>query len=129
MTASRKLMVGLVTIAAAIGVVAYTGIRSAVVYYLTPTELASRPDLRSAQLRIAGRVLPGSLRRVEGRVTGFQISDGGAALAVHYDGPLPDLFAEGREVLIEGQLAGAVLQATRVMTTHPTGYTEGRPRK
>ncbi len=129
MTAGRKLILGLVVIASAIGVVAYTGLRSAVVYYLTPTELLSRPDLRSAQLRIAGRVLPGSVQRVDGRVTGFRIADGGTALAVDYDGPLPDLFAEGREVLVEGQLSGAVLQATRVMTTHPAEYTEGRPKK
>ena len=129
MKASRKLAVGLTIIAVAIAVVAYSGIRSAVVYYLTTTEFAARPDLKDAQVRLAGRVVAGSVRRAGGRVVGFRISDGATALDVRYDGPLPDLFAEEREVLVEGHLDGAVLAATRVMTTHPTEYKEGPVRR
>ena len=127
MRASRKLAVGLVVIAAAITAAAYAGIRSATVYYLTPTEFASRPDLRTARVRLAGVVVPGTIRRQDGRVVGFQIDDGTTRLDVAYDGPLPDLFAEDRDVLVEGRLGGAALRATRVITTHPTEYQE-RPR-
>lgn len=127
MRASRKLTIGLALIAVAIGAVAYSGIRSAAVYYLTPTEFAARPDLHSAQVRLAGRVAPGSVERVEGRVVGFRITDGATAFHVRYEGPLPDLFAEEREVLVEGRLDGGVLLAARVMTTHPTEYKEGPP--
>lgn len=126
MTASRKLGLGLAVIAVAIGVVAYNGIRSAAVYYLTPSEFAARPDLASARVRLAGTVVPGSLRHADGRVVGFHITDGTSALGVRYDGPLPDLFAEGREVLVEGRLAaGGILEASQVITTHPTEYKEG----
>jgi cytochrome c-type biogenesis protein CcmE len=127
MRASRKLAAGLVIIAAAIAVVAYTGIRSAAVYYLTPTEFAGRTDLRAARVRLAGTVVPGSVRSQDGRVVGFQISDGTTRQEIAYDGPLPDLFGEGREVLVEGRLSGSALAATRVMTTHPTEY-RARPR-
>lgn len=127
MRASRKLAAGLITITAAIAVVAYTGVRSAAVYYLTPTEFTARTDLRTARVRLAGTVVPGSVRTQDGRVVGFQISDGTTRQDVAYDGPLPDLFAEGREVLVEGRLSGSTLAATRVMTTHPTEYKE-RPR-
>jgi cytochrome c-type biogenesis protein CcmE len=127
MRASRKLAAGLVIIAAAIAVVAYTGIRSAAVYYLTPTEFAGRTDLRAARVRLAGTVVPGSIRSQDGRVVGFQISDGTTRQEIAYDGPLPDLFGEGREVLVEGRLSGSALAATRVMTTHPTEY-RARPR-
>jgi len=126
-TASSKLLVGLAVIVTAIAAVAYSGIRSAVVYYLTPTELAARPELAQATVRLAGRVVAGSVRRVEGKVTGFRLSDGTTALDVRYNGPLPDLFAERREVLVEGRMEGATLEATRVMTTHPTEYKEGSP--
>lgn len=129
MRASRKLVVGLAVIVAAIAAVAYSGIRSAAVYYLTPTEFGARPDLKDAQVRLAGRVGAGTVRRAGGRVVGFAISDGTTALDVRYDGPLPDLFAEEREVLVEGRLEGAVLAATRVMTTHPTEYKEGPPQR
>jgi cytochrome c-type biogenesis protein CcmE len=125
--ASRKLAVGLVVIAAAISAAAYAGIRSATVYYLTPTEFASRPDLQTARVRLAGVVVPGTIRRQDGRVIGFQIDDGTTRLDVAYDGPLPDLFAEDRDVLVEGRLGGPALRATRVITTHPTEYQE-RPR-
>lgn len=128
MSASRKLAVGLAVIIAGIGAVAYSGIRSAAVYYLTPTEFAGRADLAQAQVRLAGRVEAGSIRADAGRVTGFRISDGTTAIDVRYDGPLPDLFAEGRDVLVEGRLQGDVLAATRVMTTHPTEYKEAPPR-
>lgn len=125
MTASRKLAAGLAVIAVAIGVIAYNGIKSATVYYLTPTEFAARPDLSGARVRLAGTVVPGSLLRTDTRVTGFRISDGTTVLAVRYDGPLPDLFAEGREVLVEGRLAvDGVLEGSQVITTHPTEYKE-----
>ena len=129
MRASRKLVVGLAVIVIAIAAVAYSGIRSAAVYYLTPTEFAGRPDLKDAQVRLAGRVVAGSVRRQDGGVVGFRISDGATTLDVRYDGPLPDLFAEEREVLVEGRLDGAALAATRVMTTHPTEYKEGPVRR
>lgn len=129
MRASRKLAIGLAVIAVAIGAVAYTGIRSATIFYLTPTELAARPQLRTAHLRLAGRVVPGSVTRADGRVVGFRITDGTTTVDVRYNGPLPDLFAEGREVLVEGRLEGTVLASDRVMTTHPTEYKEGQPRK
>lgn len=128
MRTSRKLVVGLVVIVAAIGAVAYSGIRSAAVYYLTPTEFAGRADLRSAQVRLAGTVEAGTVRRDGGRVTGFRLSDGTTAIDVRYGGPLPDLFAEGREVLVEGRLRDGALDAARVITTHPTEYKEGSPR-
>lgn len=128
MRTSRKLAAGLIVIAAGIAAAAYAGIRSAAVYYLTPTEFAARADLRAAQVRLAGSVVPGSIRRRDARVVGFQISDGSTTIEVAYDGPVPDLFAEGREVLVEGRAVGSQLAATRVMTTHPTEYREA-PRR
>lgn len=125
MTAGRKLATGLTLIAVAVAVIAYNGVRQAAVYYLTPTEFSGRSDLRQAQVRLAGTVLPGSLVTSAGHVVGFRIGDGTTAIDVRYDGPLPDLFAEGRDVLVEGRLAGDdTFRATQVITTHPTEYKE-----
>ncbi|HXF82780.1 MAG TPA: cytochrome c maturation protein CcmE [bacterium] len=123
----RRLVIGLAVIGGAVAVIAYNGLRSATVYYLTPTEFAGRAELRPAAVRLAGRVEPGSVRREQGRVRGFRIGDGVTVIEVRYDGPLPDLFGEGREVLVEGRWAGDALAASRVMTTHPTEYKEGPP--
>ncbi|MCS6925043.1 MAG: cytochrome c maturation protein CcmE, partial [Candidatus Binatia bacterium] len=45
-----------------------------------------------------------------------------AGIAVHYQGILPDMFAEGRDVIVEGRSDGTVLQATTVMTSCPSKY-------
>jgi cytochrome c-type biogenesis protein CcmE len=125
MSPARRLAVGITVLVVAIGIIAYNGIRSATVYYLTPTEFAARADLQTARVRLAGTVAAGSVQRTDGIVTAFTIGDGTTSIPVHYDGPLPNLFAEGREVLVEGQLGSdGALAATQVITTHPTGYKE-----
>jgi cytochrome c-type biogenesis protein CcmE len=124
MSPARRLVLGIAILVVAIGIIAYNGIRSATVYYLTPTEFAGRADLQSARVRLAGTVTAGSLQRADGVVTGFTIGDGTTSIRVRYSGPLPDLFAEGREVLVEGRLDSGALAATQVITTHPTGYKE-----
>jgi cytochrome c-type biogenesis protein CcmE len=106
---------------------AYQGARSSLVYYLTPTEFATRPDLRGVQVRLAGRVAPGSVEKAPGDVR-FVITDAASQFRVRFTGPLPDLFAEGRQVLVEGKLdAQGWLQADQVITTHPSEYKEKHP--
>ncbi len=123
-TTRRKLVIGSSVIVAALAAVAYQGARSSMVYYLTPTEFASRPDLRAMRVRLAARVLPGSFEKV-GEVYRFAVGDGTTSYRVQFGGSLPDLFSEGREVLVEGRLdASEVLQAVQVITTHPVEYKE-----
>jgi cytochrome c-type biogenesis protein CcmE len=121
-TTRRKLLIGSAMVVVALGFVAYQGVRSSMVYYLTPTEFRDRPEIRHQKVRLAGRVVPGSVGRAEG-IARFEITDGITPYRVRYAGPLPDLFAEGREVLVEGRLDDAgVLQATQVISTHPPEY-------
>lgn len=123
-TTRRKLVLGSAVIVAALAMVAYQGARSSMVYYLTPTEFASRPDLRAMRVRLAARVVPGSVEK-SGEIHRFAIGDGTTSYRVQFSGPLPDLFSEGREVLVEGRLdTSDALQATQVITTHPVEYKE-----
>ena len=125
--ARRKLLIGAAVIVASLGFAAYQGARSSLVYYLTPAEFAARPELRQARIRLAGRVDPGSVQPSAGEVR-FVISDGSTRYPVRYTGALPDLFAEGRQVLVEGRLdRDGVFQATQVITTHPVEYKEKHP--
>lgn len=122
MSTKRKLVVASAIIVAALGFVAYQGVRSSMVYYLTPTEFKSKPELRHNKIRMAGRVVPGSVVKTEGLIR-FAITDGLTPYEVHYGGPLPDLFAEGREVLVEGRVDGTgIIQAAQVISTHPPEY-------
>lgn len=123
----RKLMLGSAVVVLALGYVAFQGVRSSMVYYLTPTEFRNRPDLYGYKVRLAGRVVPGSVEKAEG-LARFEISDGITPYRVRFAGPLPDLFAEGREVLVEGRMdTSGVLQASQVISTHPTEYKEKHP--
>jgi cytochrome c-type biogenesis protein CcmE len=46
-----------------------------------------------------------------------------AAVEVHYRGLLPDMFAEGRDVVVEGpQSDGPVFEASSVLTSCPSKY-------
>ncbi|MDR7418708.1 MAG: cytochrome c maturation protein CcmE [Armatimonadota bacterium] len=122
MTTKRKLLIGSVIIVLALGFVAYQGVRSSMVYYLTPTEFKRKPELRHNKIRMAGKVVLGSVAKSEGHVR-FEITDGITPYRVSYTGPLPDLFAEGREVLVEGRVDDAgVIQAAQVISTHPPEY-------
>lgn len=121
---TRKLVVGSAIIVLGLAFVAYQGARSSMVYYLTTSEFAGRPDLHGARVRLAGRVDPGSVVKADGEVR-FAITDGTTRFPVRFTGPLPDLFAEGREVLVEGRLdRNGVLQASQVISTHPVEYKE-----
>jgi cytochrome c-type biogenesis protein CcmE len=122
MTTKRKLLVGSAVIVLALGFVAYQGVRSSMVYYLTTTEFRNKPELRHHKVRMAGKVVAGSVVKSEGHVQ-FEITDGITPYRVSFTGPLPDLFAEGREVLVEGRVDDAgVIQAAQVISTHPPEY-------
>ncbi len=127
MTARRKLIAGSVVIVSSLAFVAYQGVRSSMVYYLTTTEFSKRADLRYHKVRMAGNVVPGSVEKSIG-LAQFEITDGITPYHVRFAGPLPDLFAEGREVLVEGRVdPQGVLQASQVISTHPPEYKEKHP--
>lgn len=126
-TTRRKLIVGGALIVLSLSFVAYQGVRSSIVYYLTPTEFASRPEVRQAKVRLAGRVDNGSVVKSTGQVR-FAITDGITRYDVRFTGQLPDLFAENQQVLVEGRLdPGGVFVATQVISTHPVEYKEKYP--
>lgn len=125
--ATRKLIFGGAVIIVALGFAAYQGARSSMVYYLTTTEFAGRPELRAARVRLAGRVDGGSVQRAEDQVR-FAITDGITRYRVRFVGPLPDLFAEDRQVLVEGRMdAAGEFDASQVISTHPVEYKEKYP--
>lgn len=127
--ARRKLLIGAVVIVLGLAFAAYHGARSSMVYYLTTTEFAVRPELRAARVRIAGSVVAGSVVKAGGE-SRFAITDGTTRYSVHFRGPLPDLFAEGRDVLVEGRLDGDnTLRASQVISTHPVEYKEKHPER
>jgi len=96
--------VAIVVIVGAMSYLAFTGIQESKSYYVTVKELQGMGDQAHAKrLRVAGIVVPGSIRR-QGAGADFQIDEQGLKLQVAYRGtePPPDTFKDNAQALVEG---------------------------
>ncbi len=94
------------------------------VFFYSPTDLATKDVPQGRPLRVGGLVEAGSFRREpDGRTAHFRITDGANTLSVTYAGALPDLFREGQGVVVEGSLGrDHSLSATNVLAKHDERY-------
>ena len=84
--------------------------RSGIEFYKSPSQLLEVKD-SSIRLRVGGLVLRGSVENI-GVNNSFVITDGNNEVEVQFVGVLPDLFAEGRGVIVRGQLKDNVFIAS-----------------
>jgi cytochrome c-type biogenesis protein CcmE len=127
----RKFLVGGTVIGMMVMYLMVTGMRDSMIYYHTPAELIARigadPSYREMGLKVGGRVAPGTVafdqRSLDLRFDVLDIMDGSTTFPVHYQGPLPDTFEEGSDVVIEGRFSEAgVFEATTVLTKCGSRY-------
>lgn len=127
MERNRRFIVGASIIVAAVAYLVYTGIRETSVYYLTIDELLSRREAVAGEgLRVAGRVGANSVvwnpatLDLKFRLANFDDNDG---VDVAYNGVLPDMFAEGRDVIVEGTYShDGSFRARTLLTACPSKY-------
>ena len=137
MTRNRKFGVGAVLLVGAIGYLMYAGVQQSSLYYVTMEEFEARKAaLVNQGVRIAGRVSAGSVRKQTsaagtelkfaiGEFTEGGVPNGTPLLPVEFTGVVPDMFAEGRDVIVEGTYVDGVLRAQTVMTSCPSKYEPG----
>jgi cytochrome c-type biogenesis protein CcmE len=122
----RRFIVGAVVIAAAVSYLVYAGIRSTSMYYFDMDQfLAQRAAHVGEDLRVKGWVRAGSIAwdaRTNALTFDLARQDGSAPVPVTYHGVLPDMFAAGREVVVEGRWAEGRLAARQIMTSCPSKY-------
>ena len=94
--------------------------RSGIEFYKSPTQLLEVKDA-SIRLRVGGLVLRGSVENT-GVNNSFVITDGNNEVEVQFVGVLPDLFAEGRGVIVRGQFKDNVFIASQVLAKHDEKY-------
>ena len=127
MERNRRFIIGAGIIVAAVTYLVYTGIRETSVYYLTIDEFLSRREAVAGEpVRVAGRVGDKSIDwnpstlDLKFRLANFESTDG---VDVQYNGVLPDMFAEGRDVIVEGTYARAgAFHAHTLLTACPSKY-------
>ena len=94
--------------------------RSGIEFYKSPTQLLETKD-DTVRLRVGGLVVRDSVQR-SGVDNLFVITDGTNEVKVQYTGVLPDLFAEGRGVIVRGKLKNNVFIASQVLAKHDEKY-------
>ena len=94
--------------------------RSGIEFYKSPTQLLELKD-DTINLRVGGLVVRDSIKSTGVDVL-FVITDGTNEVKVKYTGVLPDLFAEGRGVIVRGKLKENVFVASQVLAKHDEKY-------
>lgn len=126
MGSKTRLILMSVVVIAAVGYLALTGVKQTGMQYMSVTELARLDRApQSEGFRLDGKVAVGSVvydqraPRLQ-----FQMTDGKENIAVIYDGFMPDAFADGREVVVEGTYRHAerALHASKLVTKCPSKY-------
>jgi cytochrome c-type biogenesis protein CcmE len=98
--------------------------RSNLVFFYTPTQIASKEAPQGRPFRVGGLVEAGSLVREPNSLTvRFRVTDTAQTIPVTYTGLLPDLFKEGKGVVAQGTLgADGVFRASEVLAKHDENY-------
>lgn len=112
---------------AALGIAAalvFSALQRNLVFFFTPTQVASKEAPLNRAFRIGGLVEAGSVKRQsDGRTVHFVVTDTAQSIPVVYQGLLPDLFREGKGVVTQGKLDGSgVFHATEVLAKHDENY-------
>lgn len=97
-------------------------LEDAVVFFRTPTEIASQSYQSSKRLRVGGLVEEGSVARQADGAVAFRVTDLNTAVPVSFRGLLPDLFREGQGVVVEGKLVNGTFVADQVLAKHDERY-------
>ena len=98
--------------------------QSNLVFFFSPSQVASNEAPRDRAFRIGGMVQAGSLQRdASGLTVHFVVTDTAKTVPVSYTGMLPDLFQEGKGVVAQGRLApDGVFVADQVLAKHDENY-------
>jgi cytochrome c-type biogenesis protein CcmE len=126
MTRKGKRLTLIIGALAALGLAAALtlfALRDNIVFFYTPSELATKKPASGARLRIGGLVLEGSVVKSGDRDVRFAVTDRTRNLDVSYSGLLPDLFREGQGVVVEGVLTPeGDFRADSVLAKHDERY-------
>ncbi|HTS84210.1 MAG TPA: cytochrome c maturation protein CcmE [Usitatibacter sp.] len=114
---------GLAALGVAVALV-LNAFNSNLVFFFTPSQVASHEAPSGRTFRIGGLVEAGSVVRDKDALTvHFRVTDTAQTIPVVYTGILPDLFREGKGVVAQGRLeSDGTFRATEVLAKHDENY-------
>jgi len=98
--------------------------RNNLVFFFSPTQIATKEAPVGRTFRIGGLVENGSMKRDnDGLTLRFTVTDTANSIPVVYKGILPDLFKEGRGCVAQGRVGSdGVFYADQIMAKHDENY-------
>src|SRR2546430_16041410 len=98
--------------------------RNNLVFFFSPTQIASKEAPVNKTFRIGGLVENGTLKRDnDGLTVRFTVTDTANSIPVVYKGILPDLFKEGRGCVAQGKVGSdGIFHADSVLAKHDENY-------
>jgi cytochrome c-type biogenesis protein CcmE len=117
------IVAGVATLAVATTLV-LKAFQSNLVFFFSPTQVASQEAPVDRAFRVGGLVEEGSVQRDDNGLTiRFVVTDTAKTVPVSYTGMLPDLFQEGKGVVAQGKLGpDGVFMAEQVLAKHDENY-------
>ncbi len=95
--------------------------QSNLVFFYSPSQIASQEAPLARTFRLGGLVVQGSVKR-DGVKVNFEVTDTAKTVPVRFEGILPDLFKEGKGVVAQGKLVDGVFVAKEVLAKHDENY-------
>ena len=126
----RSFIVGGVVILAAVFYLVYANTQTNAAYYMTVAELRHCTNCTAQSVRVAGIVQKGFTRDDAKQEISFMIADGSGSppLSVVYSGIVPDIFAPGIQVVVEGHYSGqGAFQAQTLLAKCPSKFQVATP--
>ena len=122
------LLAGIAILGAIIYLV-YANTQANAVYYMTVSELKHCSTCAIQSVRVAGNVEKGSsVRNEQQDKISFTVVDGQQTLPVTYSGVVPDIFAPGIQVVVEGHYTGSgPFQAQTLLAKCPSKFQAATP--
>jgi cytochrome c-type biogenesis protein CcmE len=120
-----KILIGIIVIGGGIGYFMYQAMQSSWSYYYSVDEFADgSAAVKSSSLRLAGKVKPDTIQRDMSKMQlSFVLEGTKNEIPVLYTGVVPDNFAEGIEVVVEGRLEpSGTFNAKMLMTRCESKY-------
>lgn len=117
------IIVALAALGVAVGMVLYA-LKSNVSLYFTPSQVFNNEAPQGRSFRVGGLVVVDSLKRQsDGLTVNFEVTDTAKSMTVVYKGFLPDLFKEGKGVVVHGKLGpDNTFRADEVLAKHDENY-------
>ena len=112
---------GVLVSVGAIAALVFNAFQSNLVFFYSPSQVASKEAPSNRTFRLGGLVEAGSVKR-EGVAVNFVVTDTAKTVPVRYVGILPDLFKEGKGVVAQGQIQDGVFVAREVLAKHDENY-------